>query len=105
MKKRKLRNLHHLASNMKLNKELKSSFNYVFQFLLITYLFLLLINEFKKITFINLNYLMISVILFGVLTVLFPIKVKKEKFKEYEKIIKLENENLQQVSHTSSNHT
>ena len=31
--------------------------------------------------------------------------LKKEKFKEYEKIIKLENENLQQVSHTSSNHT
>lgn len=64
-----------------MNEDLKLSFNYVFQFLLISYLVLLLINEFKKIIFLNLNYLMIAVMLFGILTILFPAKIKKEKLK------------------------
>ena len=69
------------TENMKINEDLKLSFNQVFQFLLISYLLLLLINEFKKITFINLNYLMIAVIIFGILTILFPVKIKQDKTK------------------------
>ena len=64
-----------------MNENIKIIFNDVFQFLLIAYLALLLINEFKKITFMNLNYLMIIVILFGILAILFPIKIKKEEFR------------------------
>ena len=62
-----------------MNEDLKTSINNVFQVLLIGYLLLLLVNEFKKITFINLNYLMIAVIIFGIAAVLLPIEVKKEK--------------------------
>ncbi len=62
-------------------ENLKHIFNEVFQFLLIIYLVLLLVNEFKKIEFVNLNYLMIIVIVFGILTILFPIEQVKEKFK------------------------
>jgi len=64
-----------------MNQDLKASFNYVFQITLVSYLLLLLINEFKKVVFINLNYLMIIVIIFGILTIFFPIEIKKEKYK------------------------
>ena len=65
----------------------KETINYIFQFLLVIFLLLLLINEFNKITFVNLNYMLIAVIVFGVLSVLFPEKkvheVKKATKKDY----------------------
>ena len=70
-----------------MNEDLKTSFNHVFQILLIGYLLLLLVNEFKKITFINLNYLMIAVIIFGIATILFPIEIKKQQTKTTKKDI------------------
>ena len=68
-----------------LNKEYKITLKHIitntFQYLLIIYLLFLLIDQYKPIKFINLNYFLILVIILGVLTVLVykPEKIKKQK--------------------------
>lgn len=57
----------------------KLAIDYIFQFLLIILLFVLLINEFKKIEFINLNYLLITVLVFGILTIFLRPEIKRKK--------------------------
>jgi len=76
-----------------INKEYKITPKHIitqtFQYLLIVYLILLLIEEYapKFISnYINLNYLLVLVIIFGVITVLLPqkkIKKQKPKRKDY----------------------
>ncbi len=58
--------------------DMRKTLNILFQILLVIYLILLLVNEFVSISF-NLNYLLIPVIAFGVLTAIFPYKPKEEK--------------------------
>lgn len=57
---------------------LRKALNIIFQILLVVYLVLLLVNEFVPVQF-NLNYLLIPVIAFGVLTALLPYEPKEEK--------------------------
>ena len=72
----------------KLN-DFKVIVNFLFQLFLVFYLILLLINEFVAIEFINLNYILVLTIIFGVLTVIFPVKkeVKEKPMKTFDKII------------------
>lgn len=63
--------------------------NFLFQLFLVIYMVLLLINEFVAVKFMNLNYVMVLTIIFGVLTVIFPYerKEKKEEMKTFDKVL------------------
>lgn len=64
---------------------LRLAINYIFQFLLVVFLIFLLINEFRSIEFINLNYFLITVLVFGILTILFePPKQKQRKSTKFD---------------------
>jgi hypothetical protein len=58
---------------------IKTALGYIFQLVLLAYLILLLINEFKTISF-NLSYFLIAVIVLGVFTILFPPRTKKTRY-------------------------
>jgi peptidoglycan/LPS O-acetylase OafA/YrhL len=52
--------------------------NMTFQVLLIAFLLVLLVNEFYKLKFINMNLLLIIVVVFGVLSILLPSDERKK---------------------------
>ena len=58
-------------------KSPRKQVNTAFQYVLVLYLGLLLVDEFVSITFIDLNYLLGATIILGVLTVFFPYEVKE----------------------------
>lgn len=68
------------------NTNMRKSLNIIFQILLVAYLVLLLANEFFPVPF-NLNYLLIPVIAFGVLTAIFPYEPKEEKKDIQKKLV------------------
>ena len=61
----------------------------VFQYLLIIYLIILLIDQYFPIKFLNLNYLLVTVIVLGVITISFfkPEKEKKHKITRKDKYL------------------
>ena len=59
----------------------KNFLNIAFQFILVLFLISLLVREFISIEFVNMNYFMITVLIFGILTIIFPAKTEKQKEK------------------------
>lgn len=76
--RRKLRRTKRLIFSLSYAEGRKEGFkiilNSTFQYLLIIYLILLLIDQFNPIRFLNLNYLLVASLIFGILSAIFPYK-------------------------------
>lgn len=70
------------------HKQIFTVVNTVFNYILIAYLLLLLVQEFNYLNQFNLNYLLVATLFFGILTVLFPVKhEEKKEMKLWDKIL------------------
>ena len=70
------------------HKAVFTVFNTVFNYILIAYLLLLLIQEFNYLNQFNSNYLLVATLFFGIITVLFPVKhEEKKEMKLWDKIL------------------